>query len=189
MARPREFEPEEALAAIKNAFWRRGYDATSMFDIEEATGQKKQSLYRVFGDKRAMYLKALEHYGANEANEAAVLLQKGGTAKTRFQRLFDHVVDRAVAGDRRGCFLCNASIDQAPVDKQTRAAVERIMGVVEGAFDEALKASAPYDKKPALRARKAAALMASYFGLRVLVRAGMEEKFLRNAVKEALAGV
>ena len=189
MARPREFEPEEALAAIKNAFWRRGYDATSMFDIEEATGQKKQSLYRVFGDKRSMYLKALEHYGAHEASEAANLLAAGGSARARFQRLFDHVIDRAVKGDRRGCFLCNASIDQAPSDKQTKATVGRIMGAVEGAFDEALKASAPYDTKPALRARKAASLMAAYFGLRVLVRAGMEEKFLRNAAKEALAGI
>ncbi len=189
MARPREFEPEEALAAIKDAFWRRGYEATSMHDIEGATGQKKQSLYRVFGDKRSMYLKALEHYGAHEAAEAASLLSQGGTARARFQRLFDYVIETALAGDRRGCFLCNASIDQAPSDKQTRKTVARLMATVRDAFENALQTSAPYDKKPAPRARKAAELMSVYFGLRVLVRAGMKEAFLRNAAKEALAGI
>ncbi len=190
MARPRGFEPDTALAQIKDAFWRRGFDATSMQDIEAATGLKKQSLYRLYGDKRGMYLKALDHYGAHEAAEAAALLAGDGSAKARFERLFTHVVDSAVKdGDRRGCFLCNASIDQAPVNDDTRVSVARLMKAVRDAFDGALAASEPYKSKSAVRKQKAALLLASYFGLRVLVRAGMDEAVLRAAVRQAVAGI
>jgi len=189
MARPREFEPDEALTAIKEAFWSRGYDATSLQDIEQATGLKKQSLYRLYGDKRGMYLKALDHYSAHEAAETIALLETGGTARARLQRIFDHVVDLAVAGDRRGCFFCNASIDQAPVDDETRAVVAASMETVRQSFIETLSVSPVYKASRARREKKAAGLMAAYFGLRVMVRAGLGEPHLRNVVKDALAEI
>ncbi len=189
MARPREFEPDAALTAIKDAFWSRGYDATSLSDIEEATGLNKQSLYRLYGDKRGMYLKALDHYGAHEATETIALLEAGGTARARLQRIFDHVVDLAAGGDRRGCFLCNASIDQAPEDEETRKAVVQCMEALRASFEDALSASPVYKASRARREKKAAGLMAAYFGLRVMVRAGLGEPLLRNVVKDALAEI
>ncbi len=186
MARPRGFEPDEALAAIKDEFWRRGYDATSLHDIEQATGLKKQSLYRLYGDKRGMYLKALEHYAAHEAAEAAALLNKDATARARFARFFGHVVEVAAAGDRRGCFFCNASIDQAPSDEQARKAAMRGMEAVRRSFEAALGAA---DGGSEDIRQKAAGLLAAYLGLRVMVRAGFEAAALREVVEGALARI
>lgn len=186
MARPLSFDPDAALDALKELFWAKGYDATSMQDVEEATQLKKQSLYRQFGDKRAMYLAALRRYEAVEVQDAMALLGTEGTAGERIGRLFHTIVDRAVAGDRRGCFLCNATIDQAQADPETEAAIRAITATVAAAFATALSASEPYASDRERRASTTAFLLAAHFGVRVMIRANLPEAALRAAVREAL---
>ncbi len=136
-----------------------------------------------------MYLKALEHYGANEVEDGLSLLVAPGAPRERFGRLFDRVVDAALSGDRRGCFLCNASIDQAQVNEETSVSVADCMERIRMAFDDTLAAADVYQADRARRAKKAASLLAFYLGLRVMVRAGVSEAVLRHAVGDALAGV
>jgi TetR/AcrR family transcriptional repressor of nem operon len=62
MARPREFDREEALERATAVFWAKGYASTSTDDLLTAMGIARQSLYNAFGDKRALYLEALERY-------------------------------------------------------------------------------------------------------------------------------
>ena len=184
MARPREFEPDDALNKIKDAFWRLGYEGTSLQDIEEVTGLRKQSLYRLFGDKRGMYLAALNHYERNEVSGASKFLTMKGTAQQRFRGLFNFVVDHAIKNeDRRGCFLCNASVDQAQLDPQVRRAVEESMNRIRQAFANALRASSPYKESERQAEKRAAALLAAYFGLRVLIKANLSKPVLDSAVK------
>jgi AcrR family transcriptional regulator len=62
MARPREFDRELALQRATRVFWAKGYASTSTEDLLAAMGIARQSLYNAFGDKRALYLEALERY-------------------------------------------------------------------------------------------------------------------------------
>jgi AcrR family transcriptional regulator len=62
MARPREFNRELALERATGVFWAKGYASTSTEDLLGAMGIGRQSLYNAFGDKRALYLEALERY-------------------------------------------------------------------------------------------------------------------------------
>ncbi len=62
MARPREFDREAALKAAIKAFWAKGYAATSTEDLVQAMGIGRQSLYHAFGDKRRLYVEALDTY-------------------------------------------------------------------------------------------------------------------------------
>src|SRR5271168_4809703 len=62
MARPREFEEGAVLDAAVRCFWKQGYEATSVRDQVAHTGITAASLYNAFGDKRALYEKALDHY-------------------------------------------------------------------------------------------------------------------------------
>ncbi len=186
MGRPREFEPDEALDAIKEAFWRLGYDGASMHELEAATGLRKQSLYREFGDKHAMYLAALDHYERNEAANAVELLKEKGSARRRFERLFDELIEER---DARGCFMCNASVDQAPHDKAAQSLVSAMLNRWITAFENALTASEPYRSNAKKRARKAAHLSAAYMGLRVLIKTRAPEAILRAAANEAVATI
>src|SRR5215472_16931180 len=60
--RPRAYDPEEALAQARDAFWDGGYTGTSLDDLSDATGMNRPSLYGAFGDKRALYLETLDRY-------------------------------------------------------------------------------------------------------------------------------
>src|SRR5580700_5584469 len=62
MARPREFDREEALERATAVFWAKGYASTSTDDLLTAMGIARQSLYNAFQEKRALYLEALEKY-------------------------------------------------------------------------------------------------------------------------------
>ena len=183
MGRPRTFEPDDALGRIKDAFWRSGYDGTSLEEIEAATGLRKQSLYRLFGDKKGMYLAALEHYGSHEIAAAVALLSAGGSAAERFAGLLSAVVADAAAGrERLGCFLAFATVERAQRDADTARAVERLVATLRAAFEDALAASPPFDKDASLRSRTAARLLAGFFGLKVLLKANADAETLGEAV-------
>src|SRR5918998_3452928 len=60
--RPREFEPDEALARAMEVFWRQGYEGTSLGKLTAAMGINRPSLYAAFGNKEALFRKALDRY-------------------------------------------------------------------------------------------------------------------------------
>ena len=62
MARTREFCEEQVLDAAMEAFWSKGYEATSLADLMAATGLAKGSIYKAFGDKHNLFMKALDRY-------------------------------------------------------------------------------------------------------------------------------
>ena len=62
MARPREFDRDAALDKARRVFWAKGFAGTSTDDLREAMGIGRQSLYGAFGDKRTLYLEALDTY-------------------------------------------------------------------------------------------------------------------------------
>ncbi len=117
LGRPREFDEDVALAAIMDVFWAKGFESASMAELVRATGLKKGSLYAAFGDKRAMYHKALALYDRTQIDSMVQGLKGAGSPLARIDRFLQSAVGGMPGqGDARGCFLCNASIDQAPID-------------------------------------------------------------------------
>lgn len=187
MARPREFEPEEALGAIMGVFWRKGFEGTSMQDIEAATGLNKQSLYRIYDDKRAMYLAALRRYDETEFAKVAEILAGAGGVREKFKAVFDDALAEASEeGPPRGCFLCNATADEAQLDPEAKEFVNGVMRKAERVFQDALASIAPYADDIKQRKAMASKLMSFYFGLRVMVKAGMPAAMLKAGARQVL---
>lgn len=188
MARLREFEEAEALESIQDMFWRLGYEGTSYADLMKATGLGKGSLYAAFGDKRALYLKALASYIETEVEAAVRLLQ--GPAPTsssagtrRIKSFLDLVIDAVEArGDRRGCFLCNAAVDLAPNDAGVEQTVMAAMDRMRKALNEALS----YIDDTKRRKLAVEHVIAVYFGMRVMAKAGTPASQLKRARDAAL---
>ncbi len=67
MSRERQFCEREVLNRVTALFAEHGYKGTSLSMLLEATGLGKQSLYNCFGDKRALYLRALDDAAARYA--------------------------------------------------------------------------------------------------------------------------
>ena len=69
MARPSSFDRQEALSNARDLFWRKGFHATSLKDIEGALSLKPGSIYAAFGSKQALFAEALKLYAQEAQTE------------------------------------------------------------------------------------------------------------------------
>jgi AcrR family transcriptional regulator len=108
--RPREFDPEEALAAALRVFWQRGYEGASMGELTEAMGITKPSLYACFGNKEALFHKALDLYEREKLCYIRTALE-AGTARGVAERLLRGAVATQCGDiDPQGCLGVISSV-------------------------------------------------------------------------------
>ena len=190
LGRPREFDEDEALAKIMHVFWAKGFEGSSMSDLVAATGLRKGSLYAAFGDKRAIYLNALALYDRTAINEAVRVLTGTGTPRRRIGEFLQSAIDAvAIHNDRRGCFLCNASVDQAVLDLETGRSVKASLRRLGSALEVALLGLPAITIDDKRRHAEAQHILSVYFGLRVLAKAGYPVRALKDAKKAALRNI
>ena len=126
MARPREFDTDEALNAAMEAFWDRGYEATSMADLMEATGLQKGSLYKAFGSKHELFTRALERYQDDNYARMQRALEGTGSATEGLRRWLKLILRTCSGqGARRGCFGVNSIVELGPHDEAIAARLRR----------------------------------------------------------------
>ena len=118
VGRPREFDEEQVLAAAMDAFWRKGYEATSLVDLTEATGLNKASLYRVFGDKHQLFIAALKNYADIEFRETTAVVSEQASPLTNIRAVVKKITDDA--GSEKGCMMINSMVELAPHDPEVR---------------------------------------------------------------------
>ncbi|MFC3071170.1 TetR/AcrR family transcriptional regulator [Phenylobacterium soli] len=121
--RPRSFDEGEVLEKARGVFWNLGYAAASLDDIAEATGLNRPSLYAAFGDKHALYMRALEHTRTGARTAMTAMLGREGTLREVLSSLFDAAIGAYVAGEmgQRGCFIVGTAVTQAVNDPEARA--------------------------------------------------------------------
>jgi TetR/AcrR family transcriptional regulator, copper-responsive repressor len=121
--RPRQYDPDQALAKAARAFWKGGYAGTSLDDLAAATGMNRPSLYAAFGDKRDLYLKTLERYQRKSRAQTLELLADHPPLRVFLSRFYDGALDiyRAGGDDARGCYSISTAPAQATVDTAVRA--------------------------------------------------------------------
>ena len=189
MARPRTFDEAAVLDAAVQCFWSRGYEATSVRDLTRRTGLTAASLYNAFGDKRALFVRALERYVAGSVGErmerCAALPPRQAIAT-----FLDEVLQRSLADrERKGCLLVNTALELAPHDPELRRAVAGVLRRIEDFFRERVAAG----QADGTFARRLPAetlarhLLGVQMGLRVLARVRPERAVLEGVVAGALA--
>ncbi len=98
MPRERQFSAPEVLDAAADTFAAHGYQGTSLAMLLDATGLAKQSLYNSFGDKRALYLQAVDcaaaRYAAVQQRMAAA-----ATGRAALALFFDNLVGLCASGE------------------------------------------------------------------------------------------
>lgn len=121
MVRPREFDRDEALDRAMRVFWSRGYSATSTEDLLAAMEIGRQSLYNAFGDKRKLYLEALDRYQQHSISGHIERLTRGASALAGIKALLlGTIADNA--GDREnGCMGVNSVGEFGATDAEVNA--------------------------------------------------------------------
>lgn len=117
MARPRAFEEEAVLAAARSTLWANGIHATSVSDIQEATGLSSSSLYNAFGDKRGLTMATLDDY---LTTAVAIVRERFAGVGGGLAAIVDYLdLSASMAGDpgpTRGCYSVVCATELAAVD-------------------------------------------------------------------------
>ena len=103
MGRHREFDVDEALDAALNVFWRMGYEGASYTDLTHATGVERPALYSAFGNKEALFRRALERYYTHYLKFFPAALEQPTSRKVVEHLLRDAAELHTRYADRKGC--------------------------------------------------------------------------------------
>lgn len=188
MARPRSFDCDEVLDKAGQVFRAKGFDGTSVEDLEKAVGLRRASLYGVWADKRTLYLAALKRYQNKGGVRLLEELNAAKTGRAAIEHLLYFTAEEA-AGDTAGCLLANAASERAAHDGGVARCVEDNRRRVEGALLAAvLRGQADGSVKVRGEARSAARfLVAATLGIRALARTGCGKAELKAVAEQALA--
>jgi len=141
MAGTKQFDEDEVLNRAMLLFWRRGYGATSMQDIAQATGVLRGSLYHAYGDKQALFLKIFERYQAAffAGVRAALDAPTAEEALRRYLRFSIETVTAVAEDDvTRGCLTTKTATDETAMDAAIRGALRGLLDGVRGLLEERL---------------------------------------------------
>jgi AcrR family transcriptional regulator len=191
--RPRAYDPEEALLRAMDSFWKTGYSGTSLDEITAATGMNRPSLYAAFGDKRALYLKALGHYWHIASAALHADLAQGGSLSEALMRVYEGALSIYFSDDghARGCFVIGTAVTEAMEDREVRDSLAETIRV----FDSRLEAyfrmaqvngDLKGDADPASLAILATATMHT---IAVRARAGVSRADLQDLARKAVTAI
>ncbi len=189
MARPREFDEDVVLDAAMQCFWARGYEATSVRNLIEKTGITGASLYNAFGDKRALYERALDHYVEDSVVDRIRRLE-ALPGRDAIGAFFSEIVRRSLDDhEHKGCMLVNSALDIAPNDPDFKRIVAAVLTRIEQFFRDRIEAG---QADGAITKSVEASILAQHLlgvlmGIRVLARVRPERELLEGVASGALA--
>ena len=110
IGRPRAFDVDKALSAAMKVFWKKGYEGASLPDLTKAMGINRPSLYAAFGNKEALFRKAMERYidgTACHVSEALAEPTARGVVKKMLLASIELVTNPR---NPRGCFMVQSAL-------------------------------------------------------------------------------
>jgi TetR/AcrR family transcriptional repressor of nem operon len=187
MARPRSFDPDEALDLARDVFWQKGFQSTSLDDITAATGLAKPSLYAAFGDKNALFLKVLDRYHERIVANAGRVLKEGPSAREAIERWLTGFIPfcSGLRGSR-GCLSVNTVADGASDQKEVRKRVERFNRKLAELLRNRLRADRGQFSDTFDPDTSAHTILAIYLGLMVMAKDAPDAARVRATLDQAM---
>jgi len=189
MGRRREFDTEAVLDAAVDVFWRRGFEATSIDQLEAATGLRRQSLYGAFGDKERLFLAALRRYHERVGGSVRQALRdpdpRRGVAQM-FEVIADRMMDPALPG---GCFVADSASEGRARSEAIRQLVAGSIGDMETAIHDACLRGQQLGQLSPVRDTRALArfLTGTAQGMAVMARVHQDPNVVREMARLALS--
>lgn len=191
MARPKEFDQDEALRHAVRLFCQQGYAATSTDQLISVMGISRQSMYDTFGGKRQLYLEAYRRYTAESVHDQISLLQKATSPLAGIEKVLLALTVKPEGERALGCMGINAICEFGQSDSEVAS-----LGHAEGAkliaaLEQALQgAKAKGEIGESVDVHAAVQfLMATLSGLKVAAKAGAKKQVLKEIARFAMRSV
>jgi len=187
MARPKEFDQEKALHRAISIFSQKGFAATSTDDLMRAMDVGRQSMYDTFGDKRSLFLKALEVYVTENVRSVTVEFQTPGSPLASIRRALVHFAERRDLSSTDGCMGINAICEFGMRDEDVTRITRSAATTQRRALMDALRRA---QREGELDAQTDIESLADFFestlaGIRIAAKAGKTRPALRGIAEVA----
>ncbi|OCB58927.1 transcriptional regulator [Mycobacterium vulneris] len=186
MARPRSFDEQRVLTAVRDQFWDAGYAATSLEDLMRVSGLGKGSLYAAFGDKHQLFLRALHGYTDARHEDLRKALTETPRALDALRMLFEAPTDPDA---RRGCLMANSTYELGHSDPEVLAHAQRTYETSAALIGDCVtraqrEGDVPAGADPIALAR---AILAAQQGLVFMGRTGLDTTTLAATARSLAA--
>lgn len=189
MGRHREFDLDQALDAALAVFWRKGFEGASYADLTAATGVERPGLYAAFGNKQALFRRALDRYYEHYLDYFPAALEEP-TSRDVAAHILRGAIDLCTRySDRTGCLVINGALACSDDAEPVRRTLidERASGeaALRDRFEQAkIDGDLP---ETADSGTLAAYIMAVAHGIAVQAKAGFPPDVLTAVADQALA--
>jgi len=173
------------------AFWTYGYAGTSVADLVERTGLLRGSIYHTFGDKRSLYIQALQRYGHMALQQALSVWNSAESLLNSMRASLMAIVDMPEAEKRRGSMICNCIVEVVPHDPEIAKVIEGMLHEFKSALQSVLERAKQAGELHAHANTSALAryLVSSIQGLCVTAKAGAPREELLDIVEVTLSAL
>ncbi|MEH6631893.1 MAG: TetR/AcrR family transcriptional regulator [Halopseudomonas aestusnigri] len=194
MGRNLSFDEKKVLSEITNTFRQKGYEATSIKDLEKATGLTSGSLYNSIGGKEALFDAALSHYNDYVVRQRiSIYLDKSEDPLQGLKDLF-HSLLKEPDGSSNGCLLTNTAVEFNNRLRSITQDLDTGFSLLEAGFKRQIEKCSTTGQIPKHSSPQQASfqLLLLYQGILVFVRAGLRinqiERTLDQEIETIIKG-
>ena len=189
MAREKEFDEMEALKAASKVFCEKGFEATSLHDLEQAMGLNRTSIYNAFGNKRSIFNQILVQFVECGRQRWQELLTGSDTAREGIENLLNAVVDMNFGPNPQSCLISLSLMEKSQHDGACQELMEQAMHALKKLIQKRLEtAQKEGEFGQAFDPRGVAAAITTLFsGFMVMGKANFPKATMRKAVQASLS--
>ncbi|MBV6646436.1 MAG: TetR/AcrR family transcriptional regulator [Cyclobacteriaceae bacterium] len=191
MPKKEAFDREEVLEKATKVFWVKGYHATSVQDLVDATGLNRSSIYNSFTDKLSLFFEVIKYYRERQQSVTHRTLLEASSPKQAISQFIQGLIDQIVTDRRhKGCLISNSTTEVCNQNTEIMDLMRRNQQEMESLFAELIQSGQQLGEiKNADSPRKLAAfLFSSIQGLQVIGILNHDETYLAN-IKEQILSV
>jgi len=187
MARPAQFDRDQAVVQAMSAFWKSGFQGTPVSELVKVTGLKPGSLYGAFGNKRTLFLMAIDVYFESLFRKIQNILRADKPPLDTINDFFDQLVADCSARSK-GCLLVNTLTEMPVEDHEVQQLVAAMFDRIKLEFVYILNKAQRAGDIPRHQDVEALArmLVTGIYGLRLYSKTDRNRENLRSIVRNLL---
>lgn len=189
MPKTTTFDQDEVLQNAMQVFWDKGYHATSMQDLVDATSLNRSSIYNSFGDKFNLFYSSLKQYQASQKSTVDKWLVKSDGPRGAIRLLFEGILSDITKKDKtNGCFLSNCTTEMANESPEVKQLLQENQQSMEQLFHDLIVEAQALGQIDSSEDEDtlAAFYFSSLQGLRLVGVLKSDEKYLRGIIDQIL---
>ncbi len=190
MARSKQFDERQALASAMRVFWEKGYEGTSISDLEQAMGLKRTSIYNTFGNKSAIFERVMTCYKESVMSALFAAMDAAPDIREGLRRLMNAALDIHFDEDNPGgCLVVLSLMESGQHDEQLLGSMQQTIHELKNALQARLnKAKKSGELSRHLDAGSTATTIATTMnGMMVMGKADFSRASLNKSVNQVVS--